>query len=184
LKGVELALSRGWLSPENVRLVFLGCGYYGGSDRFRAQLQRYGLETVSEVITTRVPYQEALRRQARAGAVVVLQDDVQLLAQKRDWTFMLVPAKLYEYLRLGSTMLVIATGEAIVELLRDVGAPPAVAPGDVEGIASALRDAFVRWQNPADTKALSPATERYERKKLTAEFAGVLNELTSVPSSR
>jgi glycosyltransferase involved in cell wall biosynthesis len=177
LKATALALERGWIPKHELRLTFLGAGPYAQSKRFQEQLQRYKLRENTEVTVPRIPYGEALRRQARADVVVVLTDDARRMAQNRDWTFMAVPAKLYEYLRLGKFMLVLSRAEAVRELLADVRAPSPLIPSDIEGVAAALREAYLRRQEKSAPK-LNPAIQKYERRELTRELARVLDGLT------
>jgi hypothetical protein len=178
LKGAALAVERGWIPKNELRLTFLGAGPYANSKRFQDQLRRYKLLENAEVTVQRVPYREALCRQARADVVVILTDDAKRMAENRDWTFMAVPAKLYEYLRLGKFMLVLSRAEAVRELLSEVHAPSPLLPSDTEGVASALREAYLqRARNP--TPELDPAIRKYERRELTRELAKVLDGLAS-----
>jgi glycosyltransferase involved in cell wall biosynthesis len=177
LKAAALALERGWIPRSELRLTLLGAGPYAASQRFQDQLRRYKLQENTEVTVSRVPYGEALRRQARADVVVVLTDDARRMAQNRDWTFMAVPAKLYEYLRLGKFMLVLSRAEAVRELLADVHAPAPLFPSDIEGVASALREAYLRRARKA-TPVPDPAIRKYERRELTRELALVLDGMT------
>jgi hypothetical protein len=176
LKGSALALARGWIPRERLRLTFLGAGPYGESRRFREQLRHYQLEANAEITIPRVPYGEALRRQARADVVVVLTDDAKRIAQNRDWTFMAVPAKLYEYLRLGKFMLVLSRAQAVRELLHDVHAPAPLLPSDTEGIAAALREAYLRRSSQPDPK-VDPSIQKYDRREITRALARVLDGL-------
>jgi glycosyltransferase involved in cell wall biosynthesis len=182
LKAAALALERGWIPRNKLRLTFLGAGPYANSKRFQDQLRRYKLQENTEVTVPRVPYGEALRRQARADVVVVLTDDAKRMAENRDWTFMAVPAKLYEYLRLGKFMLVLSRAEAVRELLSDVHAPAPLLPSDIEGVTFALREAYLRRARES-TPALDPAIRKYERRELTRELARVLDSLASTTRS-
>jgi hypothetical protein len=98
---------------------------------------------------------------------------------------MAVPAKLYEYLRLGKFMLVLSRAEAVRELLDDVHAPTPLLPSDTEGIAAALREAYLRRSSQSDPK-VDPAIQKYERREITRALARVLDGLTAgreVPNS-
>jgi glycosyltransferase involved in cell wall biosynthesis len=178
LKAAALALERGWIPRDKLQLTFLGAGPYVNSKRFQDQLRHYKLLENTEVTVQRVPYREALCRQARADVVVILTDDAKRMAANRDWTFMAVPAKLYEYLRLGKFLLVLSRAEAVRELLSDVRAPSPLLPSDTEGVATALHEAYLRRaHNP--TPELDPAIRKYERRELARELARVLDGLTS-----
>jgi glycosyltransferase involved in cell wall biosynthesis len=181
LKASALALERGWIPKDKLRLTFLGAGPYANSTQFQQQIRHYGLAENTEVTIARVPYGEALCRQARADVVVILTDDMKRIAENRDWTFMAVPAKLYEYLRLGKFMLVLSRAEAVRELLHDVHASAPLLPSDTEGAASALREAYLRRAS-SSPRELDPAIRKYERRELTHALARVLDGL--VPKAR
>ena len=59
----------------------------------------------------------------------------------------MLTAKVFEYLAAGRPILAVVPpdGQA-AELVRETGAGVVVAPGDVEGIAAALRDLEARWR--------------------------------------
>ena len=174
LRALAAARSRGWIGQQDLRLTFLGCGAYGTTDAFRRLLAEHGLGEATEVVDRRVPYGEALRRQAAASLVVVLVDYV---AGGRDWTTMQVPAKLYEYIRLGNRTLILAAGQAVIEFLAGVGWPPPIPPNDTERVAAALRAAYEEHRQPAGGAPAQVARgmERYERRALTADLARVLD---------
>jgi hypothetical protein len=169
-------VSGGHIPREDLRITFLGCGSYGTTESFRQTLERHALQSVTEIVPHRVPYRDALRRQASAALIAVLVDDV---TQGRDWTTMAVPAKLYEYVRLGNRTLILATGQAVTEFLVSVGLPTPIAPSDTGRVVAALRVAYEQHRDPerGSTPALPRGMERYERRALTAELAGLLGSL-------
>jgi hypothetical protein len=158
----------------DVQLTFLGCGAHGSSPTFARLLERYGLREATTIVPQRVPYREALRRQAAASLVVVLVD---YLGGSRDWTVMQVPAKLYEYARLGNRTLVLASGEAVSEFLVGVGWPAPIPATDTERVGLALCEAYRDQRGGlARTTSVAPAAiARYERRALTATLARILD---------
>ncbi len=176
LAALAETVRRGAIPREDLRLTFLGCGAYGTTDSFRRTLESHSLRDVTRIVADRVPYREALRQQAAASLIVVLVDDV---TQGRDWTTMAVPAKLYEYVRLGNRTLVLATGQAVTEFLVSVGLPPPIPPSDTARVGAALRAAYDAHRTPGGRSAagLPAGMERYERRSLTAELARLLDRL-------
>lgn len=178
LAGIALALERGWLTREDLRVTFLGTGSWGGSERFRRQLAEHGLEGVCEVRQQRIPYADAVARMAAADLLVVLGEplgDGPRVAAERAWSHLQVPAKVYEYLRLGRPLLALVSGGAVADILRDTGAGTPVHPDDTEGVATVLRDAYANRPEPGVPARPPGEVARYSRQHLTAELAAVLD---------
>jgi glycosyltransferase involved in cell wall biosynthesis len=174
LQALADIVRRGLVPLGDVQLTFLGCGAHGSSSAFARLLERYGLREATTIVPQRVPYREALRRQAAASLVVVLVD---YLGGSRDWTVMQVPAKLYEYARLGNRTLVLAGGEAVSEFLVGVGWPAPIRATDTERVGQALCEAYREQRSElARTGGVAPAAiARYERRALTATLARILD---------
>lgn len=181
LAGVRRALDRGWLEPGDLQVTFLGCGPYARDPRFQRDLERHRLREVVVLVEERVAYGRALRRLAGASVLVVLSEpigDGRLVEAERRWSHLQVPAKVYEYLRLGRPILALVSGGAVAELLEETAGGVAVPPADIEGVALALKRCY---ETRASTSARPPtpraAIARYSREALSAALAEQLEAL-------
>ena len=187
LDGLKRALDRGWLPRDTTQLTFLGTGPYGASNAFRQQISDNGLEDITDIQVDRIPYRKALRRMAGADVLVVLSqppgDNPEAKAEWQ-WAQLQVPAKVYEYLRLGRPLLALVSEGAVAELLERVGGGAPISPKDPERIAAFLRDAYVAANEDRPEKAatVSPIMQEYNRERLTAELADLLDHV-SIPGS-
>jgi hypothetical protein len=181
--GIRHALDRGWLNPGDLRVTFLGCGPYADSAPFRHDLQTCGLEPFVEIIRDRIPYRDALARMAGSDVVVVLSEN--LSDDDRDssiqqWTAMQVPAKLYEYLRVGRPLLALVGDGAVKELLERTGAGAPISSRDTEQIALALKRCYeTRQQATPVAGQVDPRVSAYSRENLTVLLAHELNALVT-----
>ena len=184
--GVRLALDRGFLSADDLVITFLGSGAYASSQAFRNDLKRYALESVVDIVKERVPYREALARMAGADVVVVLSDNLagsegDAVIQK--WTAMQVPAKLYEYLRVGRPMLALVCEGAVSELLRSTGTDVPLASRDADGISLALKAFYENRRLHSDkgikAEYVNPDVRKYSRENLTTMLANELDALVT-----
>lgn len=180
--GIRCAIDRGWLKPDDLRVVLLGCGGYADSPRFRQDLERHRLQQVVEIHQDRIPYRKALARMAGADVVVVLSENLggDEAAHVQDWTAMQVPAKLYEYLRLGRPLLALVSEGAVKELLEKTGAGSPMSSRDIEQVAVTLKRYYEeRRPAPPSLPPADPAIAGYSRENLTMLLARELDALTA-----
>ena len=178
LAGVRLALDKGWLRADDLKITFLGCGEWAHSAAFQNELQQYGLSTQVDCVVKRIPYGEALKRLAGADVLTVLSEMATAGAEaEQAWTRLQVPAKVYEYLRLGKPMLALVSEGAVKEVLAETGGGAPVSPDDTEGIAAALRDLYAQRHIPRQAREPSPSVRKYSREQLTVQLAAELNRL-------
>ncbi len=163
---IARAHDRGLLDADRIRLMFLGGGAYADSPALAQALAASGLAGIVEMLPRR-PYAQALAELARA--------DVLLLLQASEDTRSLVPAKLYEYLRMGRPVLALTLPGESSALLGRTGGGVAVDPADAEALVEALAGLYRHWQNGTlGTVRADPARlARYERRALAAELAEV-----------
>lgn len=181
---VRFALDRGWLDPNDLQLTFLGCGPYADSDRFRSDLAACALEPFVELVRDRIPYKEALARMAGADVVVVLSEHLSASnatdatdATER-WTAMQVPAKLYEYLRVGRPILALVGDGAVRELLDASGGGMPLRSHETEKIALSLRRYYEGSKKPmANSATIGSQIAQYSRERLTDRLAKELDAL-------
>lgn len=185
LAGVRWALDRGWLTEEDLQITFLGCGAYGSSAEFRRDVAHHRLQSQVVTVEARISYAQAINRAAGAAVLLVLSEPLGEGAEveaERRWSHQQVPAKVYEYLRLGKPMLALVSGGAVAELLEQVQGGKPVAPADIEGIAAALRHYYEqRGLTSAEPARVSDRIKSYSRESLTAQLAAELDRLSDRP---
>ncbi len=179
LAAVATAIKGGKLRADDLLLTFLGSGKYGLSPEFGTDLDEFGLRSVAEVVAARIPRREALNRVAGADVLVVLSDQEQRAGDdaREDWTSMQVPAKVYEYLRLGKPMLPLVEGGAVAELLREVQGCEPISPRDTDRVAERLGQLYRQRHDSTMSPQLPPEVSRYSRENLTVMLAAQLEAL-------
>ncbi len=188
LAAVRLALERGWLVREDLQVTLLGCGPYADAPQFRAGLRDSGVADVVAVRGERLPYRRALARMAGADLLLALSEPVgggDTARRNRTWTYMQVPAKTYEYLRVGRPILALMSGGAVAELLERTAGVRTIPPDDTEAIARALRDRY-RERIPVSTppRAAAPGVAEFSRERLTSALAAELETLIAAQNAK
>ena len=165
-EAIRRAADAGQLDPQRVRLRFLGGGSYVESPEFRKTVVDHGLDGQVEIVS-RLPYADALRELAVA--------DVLLLLQASEDTRSLVPAKLYEYLRLAKPVLALTLPGEVSALLAHTGGGFAIDPANMRQLTETVGTLYARWQDGtlATCCASRLALQRYQRRNLAAELAGL-----------
>ena len=181
--GIRRALDAGWLRSDDLLVTFLGCGPYAASAPFLNDLKAFALEPYVDLCRERIPYRDALERMAGADVVVVLSEN---LADDGDanrtrvWTAMQVPAKLYEYLRLGRPLLALVGDGAVKEFLEKTGAGVPIPSGATERIALALKHYYEFGHfSAAAHKTSNTGISEYARENLTQLLANELHSLVA-----
>jgi glycosyltransferase involved in cell wall biosynthesis len=161
-KGVRLALDNGSLPPGAFCVDLLGSG--AQEARYRSVLAELRLEEVVR-IQPPVPYRQALDRMASTDILLLFQGpscDAQ------------IPAKAYEYMRIGKPVFALTTPQgATGRLIAANGAGQVVPCGDPEAIARALAEwvAALRAGKalPAATRASAEAFSRQNQAMTLAQ---------------
>ena len=107
----------------------------------------------------------ALEHMRRASVLLLLAEDLTLQ----------IPGKTYEYLRAGRPILAVTPrAGAVAQLLRSTGGAWIVEPGDEQGTAAALRDAYSTWQRgERGPTADQTVVAKFDRRVLARQFADV-----------
>jgi glycosyltransferase involved in cell wall biosynthesis len=171
LRAVASLTENGGLPRREVRIVFLGGGAYLESPSFRRTVTDLALSDVVEVLP-RIPHRDVLRR-LREAAVL-------LLLQASDDTRSLIPAKAFEYLRVGRPILAVTLEGATAELIRTAHAGVVAHPADAEGMRRALLDFYRHGWRPG-SRDNNRLIRQYERRALTGELARLLDGLVRRP---
>lgn len=142
----------------------------GGEAGFQAEIERFRL---GEMVTLEpaMPYQQALAEQASADALLLFQGD-EFDEQ--------IPAKAYEYLRIGRPIyaLVGMQGDT-ASLLRDCGGATLAPIGDVTAIQSQLVALVRAVRAGSAPRPDSVAVARYSRDKGAAVLAELLDRVVA-----
>jgi glycosyltransferase involved in cell wall biosynthesis len=168
-------ISDGSLPREQVKITFLGGDWWVSSPEFTAEVKRLGLDGVVSV-EGRVSHQDAIKRLAHAAAL--------LLLQASDDTRSLIPAKAFEYLRIGRPVLAMTLEGATADLLKDREHCFILDPADSVGLSNAVFSLYNLWREGGDVAAPRRNACQYERSHLTGQLADILDTLTSQTSSK
>jgi glycosyltransferase involved in cell wall biosynthesis len=149
---------------DELEVVLIG----PGMQRYEALVRAYALDSVVQLHGP-VPYEKALQAGADADVLLVLDADA-------PGGSMFLPSKLVDYLLWSVPILGLTpTQGATAALLRRLQCPTA-APGDVEGIASAVMDLLTAWRSNAlrVSPAFDAVAAEYDIDRTAAAFAEVL----------
>lgn len=155
----------GTLTEDDVTIVLRASG---SEPLYMEEIRRRGLErmiTLAPPISNR----EALLEQADADALLLFQG-VQYDRQ--------IPAKVYEYLRIGRPVfaLVSESGDTAA-LLHDTGGATLVPPDDVSGIERGFPEFIQALRDQRAPVANASVVQRYSRRHGAVLLAGLLDEV-------
>jgi glycosyltransferase involved in cell wall biosynthesis len=172
LRAVRACADRGDIDLEYCRLVFVGGGDFMGTQAFVAMVREFNLGAVVQVVD-RISYQAMLERMTRAAVL--------LLMQASDDTKPMIPAKVFEYLRIGRPVFAMVFDGATVDLMNEIGRGIVADPRDASAVESAIVTLYRRWQaRSLSNGEPSRAVRRFERSSLTGELAMLLNAVGGV----
>ena len=142
-----------------VRTLFLGAHY----EEDRELVRRHGLAE-HVVFSGNCPHRESVEALCRARVLLLLEQD-------SDRGRLILPGKVFEYLRAGRPILgIVPKGGAADHLIRETGAGRVADPSRPDEIAEAI-DLLL------DRSDFEPATvQRFERRELTRELARALDQ--------
>jgi hypothetical protein len=168
LRTMAQLIAEGLIPAEKVRITFLGDSPYLSSNDFLSSVHSLGLRHVVH-IAPHVAHRDALRLMREASVL--------LLLQASEDTRALIPAKSFEYLRLGRPILALTLAGATADLLRGMSHCYAVTPSDEAGIRNALTQLYRLWAQSPVAITLTRSIQRFERAALAGELAGILDEV-------
>lgn len=147
-----------------------------GDGSFVTQLrQELSMAPYSEFVRfmPRVSYDESL--------AAMCNSDVLLLLEASEDTQEMVPAKLYEYLRIGRPVLALCYPGAMQDVIEAVEGGWAVDPRQQEGLQICILDIYQRWQRGELSKRWNDAERLrpFSREMLTGELVNIFNSLTT-----
>jgi glycosyltransferase involved in cell wall biosynthesis len=163
------------LSQKGVSVEFLAPGANFENERFRNRLLEHSLVDVVTV-TPGVPYKDSLQKQGDA--------DILLLFQNHSAINMQIPAKLFEYMRIGKPVLAIAPQNSeTARVVRDSRCGTVVDSENeedfVESLYSGLETILLRTTSSGfdQVQNLSEYSRRYQTKKLAGILENVVTRL-------
>lgn len=179
IEAVGRLIRAGQLKPGEIRLHFLGAGAALSQPWFVDAVRAAGLEQVVSGVEGRIPYAESLKILAGAGLLTVLNEP---LGAARDtelgYSRLMVPAKVYEYLRMGRPFLALCGEGAVPRLLGQLNAGWWCPPTDIDGIAGRIMAAKAMHERGESVNVAPEKIAAFERRALTAKLAALLDGLT------
>jgi glycosyltransferase involved in cell wall biosynthesis len=167
LRAVRQCIDRGAL-PPSVSIRLIGGSAYATSQTVVELLADLHLQNVVRT-EQRLPYAQALAALAGASALLLLQGG--------DDTRISIPAKAFEYLRVGRPTLTLAPNDsATARLMRQFAGSFVADPNDPKDIAEKLSAIFLAWSGGARVVDRSQDdVSRYSRRAAAAELAKILS---------
>jgi glycosyltransferase involved in cell wall biosynthesis len=164
-------IGAGVIDRGRLTLRFLGPGAFAESAEIAKSIAATNLGDVVEFVS-RVDYQECLRQMA--------ESDLLLLLQASDDTTSLVPAKLYEYLRVQRPVLALVRPGAATEVIDSTGGGWCCDPRDSGALERTLRDIVELWKSErlAQQIADAGALRKFDRRALTGQLASILDRVS------
>jgi glycosyltransferase involved in cell wall biosynthesis len=170
LEAIAALIEAARLPRAEIRVTLLGGGEHPASAAFAATVRRLALEDVVAV-EARVPNHESIRRLRQASCL--------LLMQASDDTRSLIPAKAFEYLRVGRPILALIHDGATADLLKEMSGCVVVDPRDSRRLQDVVQGLHDEWRaTPGPVVAGGRPVQRFERAALTGELARLLDEVT------
>ncbi|NII11159.1 glycosyltransferase family 4 protein [Oleiagrimonas sp. C23AA] len=156
----------GYLVPGALKVILRASG---SESVYAREIQRHGLDD-TVILAPQVSNSEALREQAEADGLLLFQ------GSKFD---LQIPAKAYEYLRIGRPILaLVGAGGDTACLLRQSGGAVLVPADDVDAIAVGLQDFLRALQQGTTSSPNQDAVAGYSRRAGAAKLASLLDEVS------
>lgn len=151
------------LAAEDISIVLRASG---SEARYQEEIRRRGLEQMV-TLAPLIPNREALLEQADADALLLFQGG------KFDHQ---IPAKVYEYLRVGRPIFgLVGKGGDTESLLRESGGAKLVALDDIPGIEQGLLEFVHALREQRASVASKSVVRSYSRRQGTMMLAGLLD---------
>jgi glycosyltransferase involved in cell wall biosynthesis len=174
LKVVAGLIQQGVIGARDLQIRFLGPGPALENEQFGRWLEEQGLsETV--LVDSHVDHRTCVRE--------LLRSEVLLLLQCSPLTNSQTPAKVFEYLRAGQSLLALTPLEsATAEVLKEETGCWVVGPDDEKGMEGALLDLISRHRTSTGGQAVGRGSQ-YERRALTGRLAELLRTAVEARST-
>ena len=155
----------GDIKPQKLRVVFRASGL---DEQLRSWIHALGIEDVVEIAPP-LPYHEALAEMREATALLLLQG---ACCNHQ------IPAKLYEYLKVGHPIIGLTdvAGDSAA-LLRELAADTILPLDDEAAIVATLPDVLIKLQAGCLPIADEKVVALHSRRSRTAELAQLLDQV-------
>jgi hypothetical protein len=159
--------AKGAVDASNLKVVLRACGSYG---TYADEVQRLGIADLVD-LARRLSNREALAEQASADGLLLFQ------GEKYDRQ---IPAKVYEYLRIGRPIFALVGEKGdTAALLRKTGGAEQVAMDDIDAIETRLKG-FIAALRGGGAQRVSPeVAATYSRRAGAASLARLLDGVVS-----
>lgn len=160
----------GKITRERLRVNFRAPGF---EQIYSKEIADLGIEDLLHILP-RIPYAQALEEYTASDALLLMQ------AKNCDHQ---IPAKTYEYFRLGKPILALTTETGdTASLLRQVGGATIIDLADEQAIYSGLLDFVEAVEQGRHSRPSASLASHYSRRNLTQELANHLNRLEAAKS--
>ena len=152
---------------SRLKVRFIGACYQHDLD----DAQRMGLDSIVSFEPAR-PHQESIRALLESHLLLLMEQDSERGG-------LILPGKIFEYLRASRPVLGLIPPGAAWDLITELGIGICCRTGNTEAVADALGtyyDAFEQGGVPP-TNVPDEVLSRYERRTLTAEMTAIFNSL-------
>ena len=157
-QAVSQLIQEGRTTPKAVRINLVGhCRTVEGVPIDRL-IQKYGLESSVEVHDS-LPYSDALKIIRRSHIALLFAPNLPFQ----------IPAKVYDYLGTGSSILAIAEEGASADLIRQTRAGESFAPEDIKGIKRFIWEEMTSRESK--NRDYSNALARFDIRRITEDLA-------------
>lgn len=150
----------------DVRVKLIGDCRTVGEKYIKDMVKSYGLEHVVDVIDT-IPYSQAVEIIKRSHLALLFAPDQPFQ----------IPAKIYDYMGVGTKILAICNEGATSDLVDETGIGRSFSPEDIEGITEYIFESIKCNSNDGDHRMNESAIKKYERKNIVLDFVGHLNQI-------
>jgi glycosyltransferase involved in cell wall biosynthesis len=162
-RAIRELLNEGRMDADNVRFRLVGhCRHVEGRPMDEL-IERYGLERVVETLDP-VPYSQAIEMIGQSHLALLLAPDQPYQ----------VPAKVYDYMGIGTRVLALARNGATAELIRDTKIGGVFDPADIEGIKSFMATAYMERGAPREPGS-ADRVKQFDLDSVTSRLAEELD---------
>jgi len=168
LNALRRVLADGRIPREAIRVQLVG----NIGRATKREIETLGLGDVVEC-TGYVPHRQSI-------AYLLSADALLLVIGSGPGTQAVLTGKVFEYLAAGKPILVLAQQAAAADLVCEARAGAIADPEDEEVLATQIQALYGRWRRGDLACSPDPTVlARYDRRRLTRELAGLLDEMVS-----
>lgn len=169
LLAIAALINEGKINKKDLKIVFVGGGEYSHSKELVKILNKTKLNDIVEMIDY-VPHKESVKYMLESNILLLLQPDKTNSSQ--------IPAKAFEYLRTGNTILTLAPPGATSDSIKGLSNGIVIDPNNIELIKGVLYKLYKDYKTGNLKKNTNyEEFNKFSRKYLTSVLAEKFNEL-------